>query len=49
MAPCVDHIWNIYHPYDPIVYRAEPLVSRCLAQEPAKMVPYHGMSGGVCF
>ena len=48
VMPSVEYLWNIFHPYDPVAYRLEPLVSRSLASLPPALVPEHS-SGGLRF
>eukprot|EP01137_Pigoraptor_chileana_P034859 Opistho-2@28032 len=39
--PLCDRVYNVYHPYDPVAYRLEPVISRRLMDVRAEFVPYH--------
>lgn len=39
--PTCDHMYNIFHPYDPIAYRFEPLFDPSLADKPPVQIPHH--------
>ncbi|KAF2102032.1 DDHD-domain-containing protein [Rhizodiscina lignyota] len=39
-SPACTHIYNIFHPTDPIAYRLEPLISPAMAQLKAQPLPY---------
>ncbi|KAL2609785.1 hypothetical protein R1flu_028358 [Riccia fluitans] len=39
--PCVRQMLNIFHPYDPVAYRIEPLVCREFVEKRPTFIPYH--------
>ena len=39
--PAVKHLFNVFHPHDPVAYRVEPLISSQFASIPPMLVPYH--------
>ncbi|KAK3234807.1 hypothetical protein CYMTET_54951 [Cymbomonas tetramitiformis] len=41
VRPAVKRMYNVYHPYDPVAYRLEPLISQAMCHWPAPLVPYH--------
>ncbi len=39
--PTCRHVFNIYHPYDPLAYRLDLLVNASAAKEAAFLIPHH--------
>ncbi|CAM6085035.1 unnamed protein product [Calypogeia fissa] len=39
--PAVRQMINIFHPYDPVAYRVEPLICREYVKRRPKFIPYH--------
>ncbi|PWA58149.1 shoot gravitropism 2 (SGR2) [Artemisia annua] len=39
--PCCRQMFNIFHPYDPVAYRVEPLVCKEYLDKRAVIIPYH--------
>ncbi|XP_071737236.1 phospholipase SGR2-like [Rutidosis leptorrhynchoides] len=39
--PCCRQMFNIFHPYDPVAYRVEPLVCKEYIDKHPVLVPYH--------
>ncbi|XP_053622606.1 uncharacterized protein PAPLA1 isoform X2 [Plodia interpunctella] len=39
--PTCTHFFNIFHPYDPIAYRIEPLINRQLKDVKPFLIPHH--------
>ncbi|XP_060808470.1 uncharacterized protein LOC106134385 [Amyelois transitella] len=39
--PTCNHFFNIFHPYDPIAYRIEPLINRQLKDVKPSLIPHH--------
>ncbi|KAJ8759326.1 hypothetical protein K2173_006846 [Erythroxylum novogranatense] len=39
--PCCRQMFNIFHPYDPVAYRVEPLVCKEYIDKRPVIVPYH--------
>ncbi|XP_075519759.1 phospholipase SGR2-like isoform X1 [Primulina tabacum] len=39
--PACQRIFNIFHPYDPVAYRIEPLICKEFIHKRAVMIPYH--------
>jgi hypothetical protein len=39
--PTCDHFFNIFHPFDPVAYRMEPLVNPSLASISPVLIPHH--------
>eukprot|EP00898_Chlorokybus_atmophyticus_P005929 jgi/Chlat1/6337/Chrsp44S05893 len=39
--PAVEHMFNLFHPYDIVAYRLEPLVTRDMSKIKPVRVPYH--------
>ncbi len=47
--PTVARFYNVFHPFDPIAYRLEPLLQPAMAQLDPALVPYHEGPGGKTF
>lgn len=39
--PTCPQFFNIFHPFDPVAYRVEPLVSPDLAEKRPALIPHH--------
>ncbi|OVA08145.1 DDHD [Macleaya cordata] len=39
--PCCQQMFNIFHPFDPVAYRVEPLVCKEYISKRPVMIPYH--------
>ncbi|EWM26478.1 triglyceride lipase [Nannochloropsis gaditana] len=43
--PTAKRFFNVFHPFDPVAYRLEPLLQSTLARLPPALVPHHGGPG----
>ena len=41
VMPCCRQMFNIFHPFDPVAYRIEPLVCEDYISKCPVIVPYH--------
>ncbi|KAG6465410.1 hypothetical protein O3G_MSEX015135, partial [Manduca sexta] len=39
--PTCDNFFNIFHPYDPIAYRIEPLINPRMRDVKPSLIPHH--------